>query len=152
MKKVLVTTVILIGMMGFSQRGQHFDSDQRGMKDMTPEQVATLKTKRMTLALDLSSAQQKEIQKLNFENAREREALMLERRAKKEKAEESKPSADERFDFQNERLDRMIAHKGKMKEILSEEQFQKWERLNHHRKGHRKEGKREHDSGRRHGK
>ena len=152
MKKVLVTTVLLIGMMGYSQRGQHFDSEQRGMKDMSPEQIAVLKTKKMTLALDLNTAQQKEIQTLNLENAKEREALMLERKVKKEQAEQSKPSADERFDFQNERLDRMIAQKGKMKQILSEEQFQKWERINHHRSSHRKEGNREHNSGRRHGK
>ena len=152
MKKVLVTTVLLIGLMGYSQRGQHFDSEQRGMKEMTPEQVAILKTKKMTLALDLSADQQKEIQKLNLENAKEREALKLERKVKKEKAEQSKPSADERFDFQNERLDRMIAQKGKMKQILSEEQFQKWERVNHHRRSHSKEGKREHHSGRRNGK
>ena len=152
MKKVLVTTVLLIGMMSYSQRGQHFDSEQRGMKDMSPEQIAILKTKKMTLALDLSTAQQKEIQTLNLENAKEREALMLERKVKKEQAEQSKPSADERFDFQNERLDRMIVQKGKMKQILSEEQFQKWERINHHRRSHKKEGNREHNSGRRHGK
>ena len=152
MKKVLVTTVLLIGMMGYSQRGQHFDSEQRGMKDMSPEQIAILKTKKMTLALDLSTAQQKEIQTLNLENAKEREALMLERKVKKEQAEQSKPSTDERFEFKNERLDRMIAQKGKMKQILSEEQFQKWERINHHRSSHRKEGNREHNSGRRHGK
>lgn len=152
MKKVLVTTVLLIGMMGYSQRGQHFDSEQRGMKDMTPEQIAILKTKKMTLALDLSEAQQKEIQKINLNNAIERKALMLERKAKREESKESKPSSDERFDIQNERLDRMIAQKGKMKQILSEEQFQKWERTNHHRRGHRKDGKRDHDSGKRHGK
>jgi len=152
MKKVLVTTVLLIGMLGYSQRGPQFNSEQRGMKDMTPEQIAILKTKKMTLALDLSTAQQKEIQKVNLENAKERKALMLERKVKKEEAEQSKPNADERFDFQNERLDRMIAQKGKMKQILSEEQFQKWERINHHRRNHRKDGERKHDSGRRHGK
>ena len=54
---------------------------------------------------------------------------MLERKVKKEEAEQSKPSADERFDFQNERLDRMIAQKGKMKQILSEEQFQELHQL-----------------------
>ncbi|WP_297704912.1 hypothetical protein [uncultured Eudoraea sp.] len=152
MKKVLVTTVLLIGMLGYSQRGQHFDSEQRGMKDMTPEQIAILKTKKMTLALDLSDAQQMEIQKINLENAIEREALMLKRKAKNEKSEQFKPSTDERFEFQNERLDRMIAQKGKMKQILSEEQFQKWERIHHHGRNHKKDGKREHDSGRRHGK
>lgn len=152
MKKVLVTTVLLIGLMGYSQRGQHFDSEHRGVKDMTPEQIAILKTKKMTLALDLSEAQQKEIQKINLDNAIERKALMLERKAKREESKESNPSSDERFDFQNERLDRMIAHKGKMKQILSEDQFQKWERIHHHGRNHRKDSKRDHHSGRRHGK
>ena len=151
MKKVLVTTALLIGMLGYSQRGQHFDSEQRGMKDMSPEQVAILKTKKMTLALDLTTAQQKEIQELNLENAKERQALMLERKLEKEEG-RPRPSADERFEFQNEKLDRMIAQKGKIKQILSEEQFQKWERMHHHRRNHRKEGKRGHDSGRGHGK
>jgi hypothetical protein len=151
MKKVLVTTALLIGMLGYSQRGQQFESEQRGMKDMSPEQMAILKTKKMTLALDLSAAQQKEIQELNLENAKERQALMLERKLEKEEG-RSRPSADERFEFQNEKLDRMIAQKGKIKQILSEEQFQKWERIHHHRRSHRKEGKRGHDSGRGHGK
>jgi len=152
MKKVLVTTVLLIGLMGYSQRGGHFDSEQGGMKDMSPEQIAILKTKKMTLALDLSAAQQKEIQKLNLENAKERQALMLERKSVKEEEGRTRPGADERFEFQNEKLDRMIAQKGKIKQILSEEQFQKWERMHQQRRNHRKDGKRGHDSHREHGK
>ena len=150
MKKVLVTTVLLIGLMGYSQRGGHFDSEQRGMKDMSPEQIAILKTKKMTLALDLSAAQQKEIQKLNLENAKERQALMLERNSVKEEEGRTRPGADERFEFQKEKLDRMIAQKGKVKQILSEEQLQKWEHIHHQRRNHRKGGQRDHDSGRRH--
>lgn len=151
MKKVLVTTVLLIGMMGYSQRGEHYNSEQRGMKDMSPEQIAILKTKKMTLALDLSTAQQKEIQKLNLESAKERQALMLERNLEKEEG-RSRPSADERFEYQNEKLDRMIAQKVKIKQILTEEQFQKWERFHQHHRNHRKGNKKEHDSGRRHSK
>ncbi len=150
MKKVLVTTVLLIGLMGYSQRGGHFDSEQRGMKDMSPEQIATLKTKKMTLALDLSVDQQKEIQKLNLENAKERQALMLERNSVKQEEGRTRPGTDKRFEFQKEKLDRMIAQKGKIKQILSEEQLQKWEHIHHQRRNHRKGGKRDHDSGRRH--
>ena len=77
MKKVFVTAVLLIGLMGYSQRSHHFDSDQRGMKDMSPEQIATLKTKKMTLALDLNESQKKEIQKIILEDTREHQALVL---------------------------------------------------------------------------
>ena len=77
---------------------------------------------------------------------------MLERKSVKEEEGRTRPDADERFEFQKDKLDRMIAQKGKIKQILSEEQFQKWERMHHHRRNHRKGGKGEHDSGRRHGK
>lgn len=152
MKKVLVTAVLLIGVMGFSQRSHHSDSDQRGMKDMSPEQIATLKTKKMTLALDLNEAQKKEIQKIILEDTREHQALILEYKAKREGAEKSKPSAVEYFTFQNERLDRMIAQKGKMKQILSEEQFQKWERMHPHQRNHGKDSNRKNGSHGKHGK
>jgi len=152
MKKVFVTAVLLIGLMGYSQRSHHFDSDQRGMKDMSPEQIATLKTKKMTLALDLNESQKKEIQKIILEDTREHQALVLEHKAKREGAENSKPSAEERFTFQNERLDRSIAQKGKMKQILSEEQFQKWERMHQHQRNHGKDSNRQNRSHGKHGK
>ena len=65
---------------------------------------------------------------------------MLERNLEKEEG-RSRPSADERFEYQNEKLDRMIAQKVKIKQILTEEQFQKWERFHQH---HRNEYEEQH--------
>lgn len=104
------------------------------MKDLSPEQVATLQTKRMTLALDLTQDQQTKIQAINLEQAKERKARMEERKAAREKGEAKKPTAEERYAMENERLDKMIALKTEMKEILSEEQYQKWQKMAHHRK------------------
>ena len=152
MKKVIATTVLLIGLVGYSQRGHQFDNAHRNMKEMSSEQIAILKTKKMTLALDLNSEQQKEIKKINFENVEERKAMMMERDAKRMDEEHSKPSAKERFDFQNERLDKMIAQKAKMKQILSEGQFEKWERMHQHQRHHRKDRNKENRGQRGHGK
>lgn len=152
MKKVIAITVLLIGLAGYSQRGHQFNNTHRNMKDMSSEQIAILKTKKMTLALDLTNDQQELIQKINLENVEERKALMMERDAKRKDAEQSKPSAQERFDFQNERLDKMIAQKARMKQILSEDQFQKWERMMQHQRHHKKDRYKDHGEQRRHGK
>ncbi len=122
------------------------DGPDRGSHDrkdpLTQEQMATLQTKKMTLALDLTSAQQKQVQALNLENANMRKEKM-----ETVKGERKDFSSEERFAHQNERLDHMIAQKDKMKKILNEDQFSKWEKQMLHRKHKRGKGdkeKREH--------
>ncbi len=116
MKKMSIVLMLLVGFTSIAQN--------RAMKDMTPEQIATLKTKKMTLALDLTDSQQAQIQELNFANATMRKAKRDER-----KKSDTKPTADERYEMQNERLDHQIENKAKMKEILSNAQFEKWEKI-----------------------
>ena len=136
MKKAILAMVLLIGVFAMAQR--EGKSNRGEMKDWTPEQMATLQTKKMTLALDLSEAQQKQIQALNFENAKTRKAKMEERKVKKEADEAKKPTAEERYAMQNARLDARIAQKAKLKEILSQEQYDKWEKMAYRRGKHRK--------------
>lgn len=132
----------LVGMTAMAQKGERHQNNAKN--DMTPEQMATLKTKQMTWALDLTNAQQKQIQTLNLENAKTRKAAMDERKARKET---KKPTSDERYAKKNERLDRMIVHKAEMKNILSTEQYDKWEKMamrkGKHRKGMHYKGKKE---------
>ncbi|SDF13945.1 hypothetical protein SAMN05421636_11314 [Pricia antarctica] len=104
---------------------------------MTPDQTATLRTKKMTLALDLTEVQQKQIQTLNLENAKTRESSMEKRKSIKENGESKKPTPEERYAMKNERLDRMIAQKAEMKDILSTEQYGKWEKMVQRRGKHR---------------
>ncbi|MEX0290055.1 MAG: hypothetical protein AB3N14_13175 [Flavobacteriaceae bacterium] len=136
MKNVIVTMALMVGLVGFAQRGEH-----RGMSDLSPEQMAILQTKKLTLALDLSEDQQEVIQELSEENAIALKERIDARKASREEGKE-KPSSEERFNKQVERLDRAIAHKAKMKEILTEEQYQKWEKMQarkgHQRKTHKK--------------
>ncbi len=62
-----------------------------------------------------------------------------------------KPTSDERYAMKNERLDAMIAHKTEMKEILSPDQYAKWEKMGQrggkHRKGkHHMQKRQKHDN------
>lgn len=114
------------------KRGQKF------MKDLTPQQMAELKTKKLTLALDLSENQQQRVLTLNTAVAKERKQKMAARKAKMEKKE--KLTSDEKYAMLNERLDAKIAYKNKMKQILSEDQYKRWEKMAA-RKGNRKQKK-----------
>ena len=141
MKKILMIAVFMVGLTAMAQKEQ--ERGNRGMKDLTAEQMATLQTKKMTLALDLTDAQQSKIQALNLENATMRKAKMEERKAQKEDGETKKPTSEERYALQNARLDQQIAQKAEMKNILSNEQYAKWEKMKHRggKKGKGKHGK-----------
>lgn len=53
---------------------------------------------------------------------------MEERKAKKESGEMSKPSKEERMKKMDKRLEHKTAITAKLKEILNDEQFAKWEK------------------------
>ena len=133
MKKLMIIAIALISIQGFAQERnrEHRKGQERGertqiMKDLTPEEAATLQTKKMTLKLDLTEAQQKEIYAINLANAQDRKAKTAQ--LKKLREGNEKPSKEDRYNMMNERLDKQIAMKKKMKSILSEEQFKKFER------------------------
>ncbi|SRR6056297_1952173 len=134
MKKLALVVVLISGITLSAQRHQ---GDRGTMQDLSPQEIATLQTKKMTLALDLDQKQQTEVQSLFLTNATERKNKMDERKSKKEDG--NRPSKEERYAMQNERLDHMIAQKASMKKILTEAQFEKWEKM----QLRRQKGKRE---------
>lgn len=141
MKKVIVLLVCMLGLTAMAQRGEN---QHRGeMKNLTPEQSATLQTKKMTLALDLSQDQQTKILAMNLEKAKVRKEKMEKRKAAKENGEVKKPTSEERYALQNARLDKMIALKAEMKSILSADQYDKWEKMAHRKRKHGKRTKKE---------
>ena len=116
------------------QKGERQERYQK-FKDLTPEQVAELKTKEMTLNLDLNGAQQRDIEKIYLANAKERKAKMDAHKKRRESNNDEKLSKDERYNIMNERLDKQISNKKEMKAILSKEQFEKFEKgMNHKRR------------------
>jgi hypothetical protein len=157
MKKLVIIIMALVAMQVTAQehRKEHEKEakKERIHKQMnfTPEEIATLQTKKMVLRLDLTEAQQREIHKINLTNAKERKAKMEAHKKMREGNNEEKPSKEDRFKMMNERLDRQIANKKDMKRILSKEQFEKFERVMNHKQrkgqaqrqknsGHKKQG------------
>ncbi len=138
MKKVILLAVFLAGFSTIAQHGERRHKD--GFKNMSTEQIATLQTKKMTLALDLTDSQQDQIQSLHLEHAKLRKAKMAEHKAKKETGEKSELSSDELYAMKKARLDGAIAHKAELKNILTEKQFDKWEEMKP-KKGKRHRGK-----------
>ncbi len=135
MKKLVIVALLLSGLTAMAQKEERKDR-QNSKKDLTPEQMATLQTKKMTLALDLSDAQQAKMKTLFASNAAERKAKMEAHKARKESGE--KMTSEEHYKMQNERLDHQIAQKKEMKALLNEDQFAKWEKMQHRRGKHRK--------------
>lgn len=136
MKKIAIVLMLLVGVTAIAQRGER--GSREGKKDLTAEQVATLKTKKATLALDLTEAQQGQMKTLFLENAKMQKTKMTERKAQKEKGETKKRTSEERYALANERLDHQIAQKAKLKSILSDEQYTKWEKTQRRRSKGRK--------------
>lgn len=148
MKRFIIIAIALISIQGIAQerRGEHRKGD-RGqrtqiLKDLTPEEATTLQTKKMTLRLDLSEAQQKEIYKLHLANAKERKAKM--EAFKKDGKGRKELSKEQRYKMMNERLDKQIAMKKKMKSILTDEQYEKYEKGQKHKKMKGKKAAKQH--------
>jgi hypothetical protein len=152
MKKLIIIAIALISIQGIAQgekkqRPNNQERSQR-MNDLTPDEAATLQTKKMTLNLDLNEKQQKDIYKINLDNATKRKEMMATMKAKKESGKMEKPSKEQRLAMQNAKLDHQIATKAKMKSILNTDQFAKWEqaqsKMANRKKGmHRGEGKKQ---------
>ena len=134
MKNIIYALAILFTLNVAAQEGSDRKDrkEKREMKkdfmqDLTPEQQASLITKKLTLALDLSDNQQQQVLALNTNVAKTRKAKMEAHKAKKEKG--NKPTSDERYNMVNERLEVKIAYKKSMKKILSTEQYERWEKM-----------------------
>ncbi|MDO1499694.1 hypothetical protein Q2T40_06060 [Winogradskyella maritima] len=114
---------------------------ERGITDqnLTPEERATLESKRMTLQLDLSADQQQKVEATLAEHYKAGKAT---RDAMKK---DRKPTNEERMAMRNSMLDAQIALKQKMKSILDKVQYARYEKMmakrGMKRRGHKKENK-----------
>lgn len=134
--KNLLMIVLAVVTISVSAQERKRDGQKGAMKehmelhqDMTPQEMASLQTKKMTLQLDLTDKQQKEVESILLEEAKMRKAKMAERKAKMGKTDGVKPSKEERLKMVNERLDQQIEMKKKMKAILNAKQYEKFEAM-----------------------
>tara|TARA_R110002072_G_scaffold175538_1_gene331351 strand:- start:8890 stop:9315 length:426 start_codon:yes stop_codon:yes gene_type:complete len=121
MKTICTIILALITTIGFSQeKEQRKEMRQKMMQerqDLSPEQKAELSTKRLTLQLDLTEVQHKEIYEMYLTNAKQV--------AEKRKL-NNNTNQKELYDRASERLNRRKAIQDKMKSILSESQYNTW--------------------------
>ncbi|ARV16265.1 hypothetical protein [Polaribacter sp. SA4-12] len=129
MKKI-VSILVLVIAVTFTTQAQK-KRGERG-SNLTAEQHTTLAVKKMTLALDLSAKQQREIKPLLMAKMAERKASMEKRKEARKNKE--RPTAGEMFAMKNKQLDTQIAMKNRMKEILNKDQFEKFEKMQKGRK------------------
>ena len=116
MKKLVLIAIALMTVQAFAQQKKGEGNKERAqmMRNLSPEDAATMQTKRLTLHLDLNEKQQAEVKEILLANAEARKAKMEEMKAKKEKGELQKPTKEERIKMANARLDQQIAMKTKM--------------------------------------
>ena len=129
MKYILKILVLLFSLSVFAQqpprgmdseRGKRPNNRMQAMKALTPEQEATLWTKKMTLELDLNQNQQDQMYALILEKTKKIKLRM-------ENKPEERPSKEEVYNMHISRLDEAIAMKESLKKILNDYQFAQWE-------------------------
>lgn len=130
MKNLIMVALVLFALQVNAQKKEHHNKQDRHqkMENISAEDMATLQTKKMTLALDLNSSQQAQVKALNLENATKRKEMMATRKARKDSGEAKKPTQEQRLKMANSKLDHKIAMKAKMKNILNKEQYAKYEK------------------------
>lgn len=118
---------VLLIVFAFTLSNQAQEQKKGKRPQLTVDQHTDLSLKRMTLALDLSEKQQNQIKPLLKAQAEKKMAMM--KKHNEMRKNKTKPSADEVYKMQAERLDNQIAMKGKMKTILNDTQFEKFEKM-----------------------
>lgn len=121
MKNLIIALLLGTSIMAY---GQKEGKPRQQMQDFTPEQRAVLKTKKMTLHLDLSQNQQDQLLALNKKWAKEREA----KKAELKSLNREEMTSDQKFKQMNDMLDTQIAHQKEMKKLLNEKQYDVWKK------------------------
>ncbi len=126
MKNLLILPLLFLCTITFAQPAHLTDLKSHGethhRSKLSPEQQATLRVKEMTLALDLNEAQQQQIMQLELQAAMDRKEAFETHKSGKQL------DSLARFSRRSAYLDKQIEYKNKIKTILSEEQFKKWEK------------------------
>lgn len=123
MKKIILLALLIVGTTIVAQERNRKAQGMK-MEQFTAEQKSQLMLKKMTLLLDLSDAQQKDMSVLISNDIAQKEANLAEMKAMREKR--VRPSKDDRFTMQIKMLDKKIAAKKNMKKILDAKQYEKW--------------------------
>jgi protein CpxP len=116
MKKLVFVITLLVTF------GVQAQDRKEKMKDATPEERAAMRTEKLSEKLSLDENQKKKVKEIFTEQQKENKVVREEMKAEREKALEEKKATLKK---QQEEL------KAKLKLVLTEEQFKKWEAMQH---------------------
>lgn len=125
MKKI---TSILVLVFAFTLATQAQRTRKQQGPQLTTAQQVDLTVKKMTLDLDLTATQQREIKPLITSKIADRKATMEKRKANTD--DKKKLTSDEIYAIKSKQLDNQIS----LKNILSKEQFEKFEKMQKRKK------------------
>src|SRR5690554_2621688 len=95
MKELVFITFVFMASLSQAQEKM---LNKQNMQDHTPEEIAQLQTKQLTLDLDLDKSQQKQVEQLHLENAKARkEKQELRRNENKGKASKKEWTKEEKL-------------------------------------------------------
>ncbi|WP_028887821.1 hypothetical protein [Tenacibaculum ovolyticum] len=127
MKKIIAVLILAVS---FTAATQAQKGKRNKLEKLTAKQQTELAVKKMTLQLDLTASQQREIKPLLAEKITQRKIMHQKRKAMKESGEKRmKLSADERFKKESKILDNKIAFKAEMKRVLNKQQYERFEKM-----------------------
>lgn len=132
MRNWIFTGLLFLGLSLSAQRSPGHDTAHSDAPKLTSEQIATLQSKRLTLALDLNETQENQIRELLEERIASRREHFNQRRERMDSTGMHRQWPG--FDSMDQHLDDQIAFQRELQEILSEEQYQQWKAMRHQRK------------------
>ena len=139
MKKLIVLALCVLGLTAFAQKKERRDK----FKEMTPEQRVEVRVKKMTRDLDLNATQQNQVRELFLAQKEDREKFVEEVKACREA--HQKVTEEQRENAKNKMEEKKEATKLKMKSILTDAQYAKWDASMQERKEKMEHRKREHE-------
>ena len=123
MKKVLTLIAMLLTLGAFSQHRGPRGKMQQPRLELTPQQQATLQSKRMALVLELDTPQQEAVQRLLKSRFEARAEL---RDSRERTGPDASGTPEARYNRMEARLDRELAFRQELKGILTEAQYAQW--------------------------
>ncbi|MBD3583386.1 hypothetical protein [Flavobacterium selenitireducens] len=126
MKNVVMAALLLAGTIGFSQEKPETVKRQPKV-ELTAQQRNDLRVKELTLKLDLTASQQKQMATIIADQEKSRSEMKVKMKEKRDQ--KITPTADEVYAMRSKKLDAQIENRAKMKKLLNADQFAKWEKI-----------------------
>ncbi len=130
MKNILLPLVLLLAIATTqAQRNNDRQENRREIAaNMDPAAIASIQAKKMTLALDLTDKQEREITEILVANKSNRDQKIT-------REQYQAMSAADKLAVKEKKMDAQIATKRAFKEILNDDQYERFEKMAKNRRG-----------------